>query len=607
LKQNSGKKDKLFLLSWTLTPDAGTFADAMLNPFAKDSMREMCTEANPYLGDFVSTYAHLYKINVLYVDFCNLVDVTKFAMNANSQAIRVGNENDDSVLTSVSLATITHDDNKDHDTAIYAEIWTADGSTLIAKADGIENNTEYKDGPPSCHLVNIPLINKMTKRQCKEKAFTVKIKSKANGNDEWKFDTVVGLNFSDNVPMIANKDNIDLNSTRKHWWSSDSNFSDTATFGTVPKTPNPDLTIVNAAITSRTSNKITYTYTIKNTGTTTIPNLYNVVIQNYYSENTIFADAGDVPAGGSILGVSHSLAPGETYTGTFYSSVAVPSGMKYLTFKIDSSNSVAESDENNNTQALYIMYPDSSSSGVPDLTFTNASITSQTSSQVNYTYTIKNIGTATIPNLYNVSIQNFYSANTIFNDTGDIAAGGSILGVSRSLEPGETYTGTFHSLGAVPAGMKYLTFKIDFGDLVAESNENNNTEALAVTSSDPASSGLADLTFTNVSITSRTATMVNYTYTIKNIGTATIPSLYNVSIQNFYSANTIFNDAGDAAAGGRILGISRSLAPGESYTGTYTVSVPIPSGKPYITAQIDWGNIVSESNENNNTFSISIR
>ncbi len=114
----------------------------------------------------------------------------------------------------------------------------------------------------------------------------------------------------------------------------------------------------------------------------------------------------------------------------------------------------------------------------------------------------------------------------------------------------------------------------------------------------------ADLRFTGISITSRTATQVNYTYTIRNDGTVTIPSLYNVSIQNFYSANTIFNDAGDVAAGGSILGVNRSLAPGESYTGTFAAYGAVPAGKPYITAKIDWGNIVDESNENNNTVAI---
>lgn len=231
-----------------------------------------------------------------------------------------------------------------------------------------------------------------------------------------------------------------------------------------------------------------------------------------------------------------------------------------------------------------------------DLVFISAAVTSQTATQVNYSYTIRNIGTVTVPNLYNVSIQNFYSANTIFNDAGDVAAGGSIIGINQSLAPGQTFSGTFHSSGA-PGGKPYLTFKIDWGNIVAESNESNNTRALAI---------IPDLRFTSAVITARTATQVKYNYTIRNDGGKTIPNLYNVSIQNFYSANTVFNDAGDVAAGGSILAVNQSLAPGQSYSGSFYASGAVPAGKPYLTFKIDWGNIVTELNEGNNTAALLI-
>jgi hypothetical protein len=85
---------------------------------------------------------------------------------------------------------------------------------------------------------------------------------------------------------------------------------------------------------------------------------------------------------------------------------------------------------------------------LPDLIFTSAAVVSTTPTQVNYSYTIRNVGTVGIPDLYNVSIQNFYSANAIFNDAGDVAAGGSILGVHVALAAGAAYSGTFHSSGA---------------------------------------------------------------------------------------------------------------------------------------------------------------
>jgi YVTN family beta-propeller protein len=129
---------------------------------------------------------------------------------------------------------------------------------------------------------------------------------------------------------------------------------------------------------------------------------------------------------------------------------------------------------------------------------------------------------------------------------------------------------------------------------------------VTVKSTTPDLTPRADLVFTNVTITSRTDTEINYAYTIKNVGVAAIPSLYRVCIQNFFSANTIFNDTGDQAAGGSILGVDQPLAPGESYSGTYTVYGPVPSGMLYITGQIDWGSYVTESDESNNFFALLI-
>ncbi len=345
----------------------------------------------------------------------------------------------------------------------------------------------------------------------------------------------------------------------------------------------PDLLFTIAKVTGSTATGFNYSYTIKNQGTVAIPDLYNVSIQNFYSANTVFNDAGDVAAGGSILGVHVALAAGASYSGNFHSSGALPAGLNYLTFKIDWGNIVAESNESNNTYALLVR---------PDLSFTVAAVTGSTATGFNYSYTIRNNGTVAIADLYNVSIQNFYSANTVFNDAGDVAAGGSILGVHVALAAGASYSGNFHSSGALPAGLNYLTFKIDWGNIVAESNESNNTYALLVR---------PDLQFISAVITARTATQVRYSYTIRNNGTVAIADLYNVSIQNFYSANTIFNDAGDVAAGGSILGVHVALAAGASYSGTFYSSGAVPSGLPYLTFKIDWGNIVAESNENNNT------
>jgi hypothetical protein len=346
-----------------------------------------------------------------------------------------------------------------------------------------------------------------------------------------------------------------------------------------------DLVVTNAMIISSTDTSIRYSFTIKNNSSATISSLNNVSIQNYYSKDTVIDDTDDVAAGIYTLDVDSSLGLGESYTGTCFASGKIPKGMKYLIFNVDSGNILEKEIKTNNTYALSLR---------PDLVFVDAKITSITDKKIKYTYTIKNNGCTTISDLYNITIQNLYSANSVYNDKGDMPAGGSILGVKRSLAPGESYTGTFYSLTEVPAGMNNMLLKIDSCNIEEEADETNNTYAIEL---------MADLVITNIEIISKTPTQVTYAYTIKNNGVNIIPSIFNVSIQNFYSANNIFNDADDVAAGGGILGISRSLSPGESYCGTYSAFGAVPSKMSFLTGMIDWGDTIKETNEENNTFS----
>jgi hypothetical protein len=120
-----------------------------------------------------------------------------------------------------------------------------------------------------------------------------------------------------------------------------------------------------------------------------------------------------------------------------------------------------------------------------------------------------------------------------------------------------------------------------------------------------------DLVVTSLSVTSYTLTSIAYNYTIKNIGTAsanldgpTPANEDNVSVQAYLSADTIFNNTNDIAAGGTILGNSPlgNLAPGATFSGSFSASAPVdPSVTPYLTLMVDWEDVVDESNETNNT------
>jgi len=353
-------------------------------------------------------------------------------------------------------------------------------------------------------------------------------------------------------------------------------------------TTRQDIVVTNAMITSRTDTSIRFSYTIKNEGTATIPSIYNVSIQSFFSKNTIMNDSNDVDAGISRIGIDKPLGPGESYTGTCYASGAIPKGMKYLVFEVDYANVIEEEVEFNNTYSLLL---------APDLVITNAEITSKSDNRLNYTFTIKNNGYTTVNDLYHINIQNMYSANTIFNDKGDVPCGGCILGIKGSLAPGESYTGTFYSLIEAPIGMDYMLLKIDCGEIEEETDETNNTYILQL---------MPDLEITNIEVISKSQDQVNYEYTIKNKGINTIPSLYNISIQNFYSANEVFYDENDVSAGGGVLAVDRPLAPGESYTGIFSAFGAVPDGMNYVTGMVDWGDSIKETNEDNNRFAAKI-
>jgi len=224
----------------------------------------------------------------------------------------------------------------------------------------------------------------------------------------------------------------------------------------------------------------------------------------------------------------------------------------------------------------------------PDLVFTYATITSRTRTGVYYKFTIKNQGDTTIPSLYNVSIQNYYSANTIYGESVDTPANGKILGVNSPLAPGKSYTGTFYSLEKQPVGKNHLTFKIDSNNAIAETNERNNTSWFYIAPK-------VDLVFTNIKITSKTQNRIDYTYTIKNIGTKSITSLDNtVCIQNYLCSSKKTMEGISYAAGGGFITSKTSLAPGESYTGNYPAFGD--TSKPYLKVYIDWGNSTMEYN-----------
>jgi len=232
----------------------------------------------------------------------------------------------------------------------------------------------------------------------------------------------------------------------------------------------PDLDITSFSYVSNVGGKLTYTITIKNQGTATTPNLYNVVLQNYLSTNTIIGDADDKAAGGTKLGKNITLKPGESFSFTYYTYESNwSSSYKYLVPVIDNSNIINESNENNNTYFKLIL---------PDVIVSSLVITSMTSTTINYTATIKNDGYTTIPDIYEIIAQTYESGDAVYGNSDDVASGGTKMLVHKSLGSKATHTFTFSA--PKKSGKKYLIMVIDNSNEVMEIKEANNVKIIPI-------------------------------------------------------------------------------------------------------------------------------
>jgi len=124
----------------------------------------------------------------------------------------------------------------------------------------------------------------------------------------------------------------------------------------------PDLVISSLSAKQIASNKVQYSWTITNIGSAparlegpTAGNADNVKVQAFLSKDTVFGNAGDIAAGGTIVGTSPlaDLAPqaskNGSFTATFQGSITqVP----HLVLKVDIGGVVTEIKEDNNTAAV---------------------------------------------------------------------------------------------------------------------------------------------------------------------------------------------------------------------------------------------------------------
>ncbi|PIE56212.1 MAG: hypothetical protein CSA34_04815, partial [Desulfobulbus propionicus] len=219
--------------------------------------------------------------------------------------------------------------------------------------------------------------------------------------------------------------------------------------------------------------------TVKNQGSATST---GTTLRYYRSTDSAISTADTLLSTQSVA----ALQPNATAEQTLNVTAPTAPGTYWIGACVDSVNGEANI-ENNCSTGIQITVQNQT---YPDLVVTSLQVTSFSADSIEYSYTIKNIGDGaanlegpTSEDDDNVSIKAFLSHDTNFNNTGDIPAGETIIGVSPLgyLEPGETYSGSFGASAMVDiTTTPYLVLMVDWGGVVNEEDESNNTLAIKI-------------------------------------------------------------------------------------------------------------------------------
>ncbi|MFO1324748.1 MAG: CARDB domain-containing protein [Burkholderiales bacterium] len=405
--------------------------------------------------------------------------------------------------------------------------------------------------------------------------------------------------------------------------------------------PVPDLTVSNVSVGTITAvvggaYSIPVTFRVSNVGTGDATGTWTD--RGYLSANATLEDSDEILGGFNTR--STPLAAGASYdvSTTFTTAATTAPGSYTLIVKADGgagtgqfaptgANVVAESAEANNTQSIAIVLP----AKTPDLAISNVVVGAYWISQAGaysfpVTFTVTNLGGATAPASFYGLV--YLSADATLDNADQNLAGFALR--NTALAPGASYTvtQTYTTTAATPSGSYTLFAKIDGrgaaigigsntdNGYVAEANEINNTQAVAVTL--PAK---PDLVISNVSsgaywISQAGAYSFPVTFTVTNLGALDAqPYFYGLA---YLSSDGTLDNADQNLAG--FANRSTALAPGASYTATqtYTTTAATLSGTYTLFVKIDGrgsavgigtntdAGYLAEPNEANNAKSLAV-
>ncbi|MCZ8249497.1 CARDB domain-containing protein, partial [Microcystis sp. LE19-195.1E] len=346
------------------------------------------------------------------------------------------------------------------------------------------------------------------------------------------------------------------------------------------------VTATNAPTSAILGETVELTWTVTNNGTgAASQDWYDRV---YLSSNQTL-DSNDVQVTYELIATQTPLATGASYT--ISKNVTLPSfnpGNQYLLFVADSSNYQGEINENNNLAAVPITLT------APDLIVSNASVpaTGTVGKSIEVSWTVQNQGTSAAPTDWYDRI--YLSNDAIFDANADTYITQELISTQTPLAAGASYSITRNiTIPNFGTGNRYLIFVADGSGGQGETNETNNTRAVAINLNAP------DLVVSDITapVESLSGQPIEINWTVKNQGAATAEGTWYDYV---YLVNTATNSTQYVG----IFEYSGSLAAGASLNRTQSYSVPLSlTGNYRVVVTTDFYGQVAEGtqNESNNT------